>query len=100
MRTDYDKMVHDSGLKKHQVMEQWERNYGAIYRKKYDNYLILIIVCEAMFADPQCIQEDPWCDSMDVRNREFHEEFMLEIQKEIEGDIRKIKLWQMQKTQL
>lgn len=53
-----------------------------------------------MFESKDWVKEDPWDEDLDIRKREFHDEFIAEIRKEIKGDIQKIKSYKKQRNEL
>ena len=93
-----NKIVSDEG--KETWALQWEDDWGQYYRRNYDHFVILSHVCEDVFNATSCIVPDPWDEALDIRKRQFHDEFISEIHKEIQGDIKKIKMWKQQKSEL
>jgi hypothetical protein len=79
MRSDFDKLERESSFKKDVNLAKWEKDFGEKYREKYDNYVILTMVCMDLFNESECVPEDPWHEPMDVRRREFHDDFVAEV---------------------
>jgi len=61
-------------------------------RKTYDNYLIMVHVCEHLYPnDPRCNNIDVFDDKYDGRGVDFLSEFIEEIQDTIQNEVEMIK---------